>query len=337
VSPKAKLDPEAEFRRNVEQVEYLFVTTDWHEKVVGMFDKIRRRSKFSREPMCAIILGEKGVGKTRTFEYYESLNPRERTAEGFRIPVLSLEMGQPATIKSLVTEILEALGDPFPDKGVVGSLSRSLRAKLKACGVEMIIIDEFSNFIDMDSKRVLKNVSTWLKKLINTTRIPVVLVGVPYADLVLDAPGNEQLKDRFKRRIVIEPFGWGETDEEQKPFRDFLKDVDEALPLEKSNLGSPTMAYRLYVASNGYLRHVMDLIHDAGVTALERGLKRIDLDLLAEAYEDRYAVEYPDRVNPFVVPKEELEIVPFAPSRPELDNLKELFARGATAAGILDR
>ena len=68
--------------------------------------------------------------------------------------------------------------------------------------MRLIILDEFQHFVDKDSWRVLKNVSDWLKNLIDETEVPIVLIGMPYAVEILDAPGNEQLQRRFSVRCA---------------------------------------------------------------------------------------------------------------------------------------
>ncbi len=324
---------DAKIEAKIKQVENIFIVPPRIKEVLEKIDKCRRRSKLSKEPYCMLILGHQGVGKTTTYEYYEQQWPRVETPDGLKVPVLSVVIQVPATVKSLVTEMLRVLGDPAADKGTTVSQTSRLRSMLTQCEVELIILDEFQHFIDRDSQRVLRTISEWLKVQINTTRVPVVLCGMPYSRHVLDAMGNEQLRDRFSARVPIEPYGWG-TQEDQREFRTFLAEVGDALPLRSCNLGSKEMAYRLYCASNGFVRPLMNLVRSAAITAIEQGNDSLEMDLLAEAFEERYAEEYPERKNPFSSETDELEIVPFLNSEPALRNLKDVL-RKETASEVV--
>jgi hypothetical protein len=167
------------------------------------------------------------------------------------------------------------------------------------CGIELIFLDEFQHFIDRDSKRVLKTISDWLKNLMDSTKRPIILVGMPYSHGVLDVEGNEQLKRRFSVRVSLEPFIWKDT-KDRKDFLKFLQIVDQKLPLnEWSYLSKTNMAFRLYVASDGIVSELMKLIRRATVIALDLSNEWLDLDVLNLAYEDCLASNAPEKENPF--------------------------------------
>jgi len=206
----------------------------------------------------------------------------------------------PATPKSLATELLLRLGDPAAEKGTLISRTNRLKRALEKCGVELIILDEFQHFQDRDSKKVLKTVSDWLKILMDSTRIPIALVGMPYSATILDTEGNEQLQRRFATQLSLEPFGFKSAGE-QKRFMRFLREIDIALPLlDSSDLSSPEMALRIYLATDGVIAYVMKLIRRATVLALDLAKTKLTLDLLEIAYEERLAGNNPERENPFL-------------------------------------
>jgi Cdc6-like AAA superfamily ATPase len=279
-------------------------------------------SKIAAEPECMFIGGPAGAGKTTLQDYFLQKYPRTFNAEGATVPVLCARVPNKATDKNLVTELLAKLEDPEAIRGSSYNQTTRLRKFIKDCEVWLVILDEFQHFVDKDSKRVLKTVSDWLKNLIDQTKKPMILIGMPYADQILDAVGNEQLQRRFAVRERLDPFGWL-TDEQQKEFRAFLKAVDNQLPLmESSHLSDPTMAFRFYCATNGVVGKVMKIVRRATELALERDEERITLDLLAEAYDDRLRADHPDRVNPFREDKTNLKIVICAEPKPVLKNEK---------------
>ncbi|HZS45372.1 MAG TPA: TniB family NTP-binding protein [Blastocatellia bacterium] len=289
-----------------EMIERIYINFPRLNHIKQQIEHCHFHSRIAAEPECLLITGYQGAGKTTTCRSYANRFRRESGRSGVRVPVIATAIPVPATTKSLVTKLLMALGDPAADRGTVVNQTLRLKHLLKACGVELIILDEFQHFIDRDSNLVLNTVSNWLKDLLNETNIPVVLAGMPYSDVILQA--NAQLERRFSLRLHLDPFGW-ETIEQQIEFRTFLAQVDQFLPLPKrSELQAEEMAYPLYFATNGIIGYVMKLLRTAARFAIERSLSCIDLSLLAEVYQERLASSAKDRPNPF---------------RMGLDNLKE--------------
>ena len=170
--------------------------------------RCQRISKISLEPQCLALEGASGAGKT-TFvrDLYAAHFPPIETPEGTIIPVLYAEIPSPATVKTGVSTLLEALGDPAAHSGTVGVLNSRLVGLIKECHVELVILDEFNNLIDTETDRVLAKVSDWLKMLIKKTRIPFVVVGLEgKVERILRA--NVQLSRLFASREKLEPFKW---------------------------------------------------------------------------------------------------------------------------------
>jgi Cdc6-like AAA superfamily ATPase len=208
------------------RAEAIYVLSPELKRIKDTIKHCHRYSRYSREPKCLLITGRPGVGKTTLAEYYMKDYPRIETDEGLKVPILYVKIEVPSTPKNLVSSILSALGDPAAEKGTIGSQTRRLRKFLEDLKTELIILDEFQHFIDRDSLKVLKTISDWLKLLIDNSKIPVVLMGMPYSRIILDTRGNEQLKRRFSLRRSIEPFSWGGKQKEQEGFKTFLKLVD---------------------------------------------------------------------------------------------------------------
>ncbi len=292
--------------------ERVFIIYPRLKRLMDKMEHCLHYSKIAAEPECMFIGGPAGAGKTTLQDYFLQKYPRSINADGAVVPVLCARVPNKATDKNLVTELLVRLGDPEAIRGSSYNQTTRLRKFMKDCEVLLVILDEFQHFVDKDSKKVLKTVSDWLKNLIDQTEKPMILIGMPYADQILDAVGNEQLQRRFAVRERLDPFGWM-TDEQQKEFRAFLKAVDNQLPLmEPSHLADPITAFRFYCATNGVIGKVMKIVRRATELSLRQAEERLTLDLLAEAYDDRLRANHPDRVNPFREDKTKLKIVPFA-------------------------
>jgi hypothetical protein len=292
-----------------ELAESIFIEHPRLKELIAQIQHAQFYSQIAAEPECVFIGGLPGAGKTTLTEHYERLFPRVIHEDRVEVPVLCGRVPSKATDNNLATALLLKLGDPAADKGTAFNRTMRLYGLIRACGVRLIILDEFQHFVDKDSWRVLKNVSDWLKNLIDETGVPIVLIGMPYAVEILDAPGNEQLQRRFAMRSSIEPFGW-DTDEERRLFRVFLRNVDDKLPLnERSYLSDPLTAFRFYCATNGRVGKVMKVVRKATEIALDEGLECLTLDALAAAYDERLMADQPERVNPFRSQQENLEVV----------------------------
>ncbi len=286
----------------LELVERVFIRYPRLKNLHARIDFCRTYSKIAAEPECMLITGQQGAGKTTLIDWYAGEFEIRELPEKRVIPILVVTVPSPATVKGLATEMLEAIGDPAADQGTVSTITLRLRKFLTDCGVELIILDEFQHFDDRNSKGVLKTISDWLKNLLNKTKVPIVLVGMPGCESVLDAKGNEQLKRRFSNRERIEPFRWQGPNEIQE-FRQLLKKIDDELPLlQDSHLADSTTAFLIHTATDGVITYVMKLLREAARMAIERGFELIDLSLLAQAYELRLAKEFPKRPNPFLPP-----------------------------------
>jgi hypothetical protein len=168
---------------------------------------------------------------------------------------------------------------------------------------------------------VLKNLSDWLKNLIDETNRPIIMCGMPYADIILDAPGNEQLQRRFSVRASLAPFGW-QTNTEKDEFKAFLQSVDRQLPFPSPRsfrLSEKTVAFRFYCATNGRVGKVMKVIRRAAELAINNLMEDLNREVLAEAYDERLRHDQLDRGNPFCSDMNDLKIIPFKEYVPNIN------------------
>jgi energy-coupling factor transporter ATP-binding protein EcfA2 len=301
------------------------------------------QSADAAEPECLVIVGPTGAGKTTLVTSYAQRFPPDNSGTTFRCPVLVAKILAPATVKTLATNLLFTLGDPLADKGSVGAKSVRLRGFFNDCGMEMLILDELQHIVDRDSDKVLQTVSNWLKDLIKDTKVATVLVGLQgEAERVVRT--NPQLNGLFRPPLVLDPFTWDDADPATiKEFRKLLRELDGLLPLrESSDLGDRELAWRCFVASRGNLRLLMGLLRRAVVLALRRGCERLDLPLLADAFDSRLAGMWPGLVNPFYGPSPALPPLPLVlppdpPRRRRRGRRTSREGAGETLDNILER
>jgi hypothetical protein len=282
-------------RQRHAQVEGLVLYHPRFKGLMNRFDACRRSKGDTAEPECMLLLGPSGAGKSTLMKQYLRRHPRSIEEDGTVIPALEVTIPVPATIKNVATRLLHGLGDPLADRGTLDNKTLRLYRYLAACRVELLLLDEFQHLIDRESDRVLATVSDWLKNLITETGVPVVLIGLPKSQHVLNA--NEQLKRRFSAQTSLQPFRYDSEDDRLEFYR-LLDKIDRSLPFPSPS-GFAAMADRFYAASQGLIAHVMKVVRGAAHEAIDLGLDRVDRRLLAKAYAERILGES-NAPNPFL-------------------------------------
>ncbi len=300
----------------IAQIESILLTYPRWENLLAEIDHCRIHSKVSAEPLCMFIGGATGEGKTTLQRCYGETVAY--TVQGEEIPVLLVRAPARGTEKKLVTAMLRSIGDPGANFGSVDVQTARLNNLMDDFKVEIVLVDEFQQFVDRDNSRVLQNQCDWVKDLIDISRRAFIFCGMPWAVNILERPENQQLGRRIPIRRQLEPFGW-KTEEERTSFRAFLKILESQLPLpERSRLASPSMAFRIFCATNGRVGKIMRLVRRAAELAVLEDMPSIDLAILARAYADRLMVDYPDRINPFNSDGAKLKPIPFDDYVPSL-------------------
>jgi hypothetical protein len=285
------------FKERLYIVNNIYVVYPRFKEILSAIDDCRHFSDLKDEPECLFLKGATGAGKTTLIKSYEKDYPRKETPEGTVVPILSVTIPSPATVKSVVSKLLWELGDPAYERGTISNQTIRLIGLMKDCGVSLVFLDEFQHFIDRDSAKVLKTVSDWLKDLILDTKVPMVLIGLPEAETVFQF--NPQLSRRFANRHNLSPFEW--SADVGKEFRTFLHAVESQLPLlEQSDLASEEMALRFYYASDGIVAYVMKLVRYGAHLALKQGQEKLDLNVLAIAFDKYVKADKLTKHNPFL-------------------------------------
>lgn len=216
-------------------------------------------------PTCLSITGPSGVGKTTMLRYFEKqILDSESNVLMFSLPA-------PVSVSTIVSAMLEKIGDPLFLKGTVAQRVSRVMNHIKDSGVQMLIIDDFQRIVDPRNQRPNLEVLTWLRNIIDQMMISLVIVGTQESLLAVN------YDERFGRRL---PFHFS-----MESYR--MADFDEILPLveEKFKMsGLADLAVPLYHASGGMLGALMQLIKLAAWFALENGQHQITADDFSEAF-----------------------------------------------------
>ncbi|MGD6803928.1 TniB family NTP-binding protein [Rossellomorea aquimaris] len=258
-----------------------------HPQIREAFDSIDEhvlRARFTGRAKSLLITGGSGVGKSSLLDWYYKSNFKELITETHSYRnMLSSSIPRPASISFLVEQLLRDIGDMYYNKGTLDNKLSRLPYYLEQTGVEVILLDEFQHFLNLEDNRVVKKTAEWFYSFFDKVNIPVILFGIEEAEVILEK--FEPLRDMVTDKVVIKPFGF-DTVEEREQFCHLLTEFDKRLPFEKhSSLSDETMAKRMFDASNGNIATIHYLITEATLLAAKEDDNSIRLRHLAQAYE----------------------------------------------------
>ena len=294
------LEAHPEYYEKLEQMEKIQIQTPAFLQTLAYMEECLVLSQRQVEPSCMMLTGETGTGKSTVMKEFERHYPKIEHDTFVEVPILRASVPLPVTISNMMTNLLASLRDPAADRGTQAQKATRLNKLLIGCKVRLIILDEFQHLIEGKSQHNNSNVSDWLKTLINETRIPVVLCGMPTAKDVLSC--NPQLMRRFQYYVQFKPFSWVS---DQHTFQNMLLKIDKELPFKASaGLANGDMPLRLMVASGGSISRLMKYIRGAAALALLSQKRCVQMEDFAEHYET-HSMEV--GINPFTAGKRELE------------------------------
>lgn len=265
-------------------IESILVPHTAFKKATDQLEQCYRYSETAIEPISMAIVGESRTGKSRCISSFMLKHPSTRRHEAKHVPVVYVSTPAAPTKNLLAQEMLLQMGDEKFDKGDETGKTYRLRKLLKECGTRMVIIDEFQHFVDKASERVAYQVADWLKLLIDSTKVALVVAGLPNCIKVLDY--NEQLDGRLLPPITLPRFNWTDGDHREE-FVGIVSAFDEAMRdyFDFPSLNSGEIAFRLFCASGGLIGYLTKILRLAVWNAIDSGQKRITLDDLGKAYE----------------------------------------------------
>jgi type II secretory pathway predicted ATPase ExeA len=250
---------------------------------------------YASTPKGLMVLGETGTGKTTLAREYERKYACSFDVIRDKKPVLLIETPPSNSVDTFYSAILEKLGDLAYDKGRAVSKRKRIERLIKELGVEVLIFDEIQNLLPENAQASTRKISNIIKSLMNTLRIPVVLVGLPSARELLHA--QPELQGRFSRPFVIQALKY-HTPKEKEYFCNYLKGLQGKMQIDTENLCSEKMAKRFYVASGGSVREISNILD----TTLE--CSDISKKLTADDYAKGFAMScsngLAEVMNPFL-------------------------------------
>lgn len=238
------------------------IVTLEHIKYLHNWLDDKRKSRQS----CRIV-GESRTGKTVACNAYKLRNkPTQNDRQTPIVPVVYIMPPTKCTAKELFKEIIEALRYKAV-RGTVSDFRSRAMEVLKACEVEMLIIDE--------ADRLNPDIFPEVRDMKDKLDISIVLVGTDRLDAVIKR--DEQVHNRFRSHRRFGKL----TGEDFKLTVNIWENNVLKLPVP-SNLDRPEMQKILLKATEGYIGRLDELLREAAIKSLSRGHKRVEKDVLQE-------------------------------------------------------
>jgi hypothetical protein len=275
----------------VNRIDSVYVPHTAVERAILGIEECIARSWGAAEPQNCIITGISGTGKTTSCKAVLSRFPVRDEVIGHCevtvVPAFYALVPSPCSIQNIASELLLALGDAFPRRGSAYLLTRRLRTLLTRCITQVILLDEFQHLLQ--STRRGDNglrIANWIKGLVNGSRIPIVLIGTPECEAIVDADG--QLSRRYQRRFRLTNLDFGGR--KKGDFRHFVEDLAGAIPglcglTAYPDFSSPSQVLALYAAGGGNPAYTVGLLKEAAYLGLMEGRTAITSQDFARAFD----------------------------------------------------
>ena len=231
------------------------------------FDELRLNRKFQTDQQCMLLIGDTGVGKSHTINHYKKRVLATQNYSRNTMPVLisriSKGKGLDATLVQMLAD-LELFGSSqIKKRGYKTDLTKKLVESLIKAQVELLIINEFQELIEFKSVQERQQIANGLKFISEEAKVPIVLVGMPWAAKIAEEP---QWASRLVRKRKLEYFS---LKNDSKYFRQYLMGLAKKMPFDvPPKLESKNTTIALFAACRGENRALKHLLLEALKLAL---------------------------------------------------------------------
>jgi hypothetical protein len=250
---------------------------------INAIEKAIRGAGQSTSPVCVMLVGETGTGKSSVIKDVCAEFAAERSKTGLKSALVHATAPSNGTPKGMAEMLLRALGDPHYTRGSLSAMTARLYKLLESVGCQAILVDEFQHLADKGQRITLHRASDWLKVLVEDQPYALIGAGLPECRRVVTQ--NAQLSRRFSAPIVMPTFRWNSKGS-QNSWRMLLGAFQENLdPFELPDLKSEEIAYRMYLASAGRIGLLAKILEQAVRDAIDQNRHKIPLSQLQTAFE----------------------------------------------------
>ncbi len=245
-------------------------------------------AKYTRTPACSLLTGEAGVGKTNLcraiVNHYRADTDRSAAYVSTKVGAYYLQIPSPVTIRSLASVMLDEMGDPKPQYGTALGMTRRLVKLSSKTSIRAKFLDEFQHLWSATSRgpggdTARDNVRNWIKTLIEHVKVPIILVGMPSCEELIDA--DKQLSRRFpyRFRLFDIPLERDKEPEFQTYLALYASEAARLLRVKLPGFENRDDALRVYATTRGNPSCVHELFKCAVLEAMHADLPQEGLTL----------------------------------------------------------
>lgn len=212
---------------------------------------------------------------------------------GDHVPVITASLKEDPAVSQVQDELLScfnyALRSAF-GRVTNNDINKVLVHAISRHQVRLIAIDEFQH-IFINDRKVVTVLLDWIKRLMNLTKVPVVVVGTERLDAL------EGFDEQFTSRIpTVARLSYFKLNAEWKGFLMALANECEAVDMSPlfTDFGQ-----ELFNASRGSPRAAKGIVIRALCIAITQGERRLSRNTMIAAYQMLYG-QVDARGNPFV-------------------------------------
>jgi hypothetical protein len=270
-----------------------------HPQFDTAVSKIINAYKFKSEaerPVNLICIGMSGTGKSTLKKHVIKKYPSFASKDRKIIPVLEVNTPALPTVKNVAEAMLLQLGDPLFHRGSTSEKTNRILHYIRECEVKLIIFDELQHFVDQGNKSAPRQVSDWLKTVIDDSEVSTVFMGLEQSEHILKI--NEQLRRRFTHRVDLKPFSIC-CSQSFKDFTSVLKTLHRAVEMPLVGRINSDHFRRWHFATNGVIAHMITLTLSAFQISQREGYASIHQRCLEQAFVESIWAQGSGKLNPF--------------------------------------
>lgn len=280
-----------------------YVETPLLRSIQEDFDRLRYNKQFGGESLCMLLTGDTGTGKSSLIRHYSSKHP-DQIALGFiHKPLLISRIPSKPTLESTILQLLKDLGQFGSHyrhhRSSAESLTDALIKCLQQCKTELIIVDEFQELIENKTREKRNQIANRLKYISETAKIPIVLVGMPWAAKIAEEP---QWASRLMVRRTIPFF---KLSEDAESFIRLVMGLAKRMPFAtQPKLDAKHTIFALFASCYGSFRSLKHLLDES----VKQALAAHSETLLHEHIAIAFGLFYPEQENPFLQSIDEIKV-----------------------------